>query len=76
MRKGYPSKLQRSVVGYASAGFAEAVKMPRAEALRALQKRGWSVKENRPQDTGESSNLIERRLIVDTCFQKGIKEVG
>jgi hypothetical protein len=35
MRKGYPSKLRRSVVGYASTGFAEAVKMPRAEARRA-----------------------------------------
>ncbi len=37
MRKGYPSKLRRSVVGYASAGFAEAVKMPRAEARGALR---------------------------------------
>jgi hypothetical protein len=35
MQKGYPSKLQRSVVGYASAGFAEAVKMPCAEARGA-----------------------------------------
>jgi len=35
MRKGYPSKLRRSVVGYASAGFAEDVKMPRAEARGA-----------------------------------------
>ncbi len=35
MRKGYPSKLRRSVVGYASAGFAEVVKMPRAEARGA-----------------------------------------
>jgi hypothetical protein len=42
MRKGYPSKLRRSVVGYASAGFAEAVKMPRAEA------RGASLLLNKP----------------------------
>ena len=35
MRKGYPSKLRRSVVGYASAGFAEAVKTPRAKARGA-----------------------------------------
>ncbi len=35
MRRGYPSKLRKSVVGCASAGFAEAVKMPRVEARGA-----------------------------------------
>ncbi len=35
MRKGYPSNLRGGVVGYASAGFAEAVKMARAEARGA-----------------------------------------
>lgn len=71
MRKGYPSKLRRSAVGCASAGFAEDVKIPLAEA------RGASLEEVDPlyfhafflQKALQSLPLIERTAKADPAVR-------